>query len=330
MIHVKKIENTQEWDAFVMKQPYTLFVQSSAYVHFCNTIEDEAFLVGVYENEKLIGGSLVTGVHAKRGSYITLPYGPILDFTHKNAVNAFFDFLKAYAKDNTYSFIRVSPFEDNTPELRATFKQLGAKRSPMHILAENTWILDARTDADSILKNMNKNHRNLIRRCERDGVEVTMSTDTEALTRLNDMMDEVAKRHNFHRFSRTFVEKEFKTFAPQGEAVLFEAKLLDGRVDASAMFIMYGNMCAYRHSASLQLDKKHPSSYLIQWKALQEAQKRGISWYNFWGIAPQDADKSHPFFGITHFKKGFGGFEVGIGTRRLSAIAELCHGYRCG
>ena len=41
----------------------------------------------------------------------------------------------------------------------------------------------------------------------------------------------------------------------------------------------------------------------------KEAKKRGMKWYNFWGIAPDDAPASHPFKGITHFKKGFGGEE---------------------
>ena len=78
-------------------------------------------------------------------------------------------------------------------------------------------------------------------------------------------------------------------------------------MDASAIIIFYGNMAAYRHSASLQLDKRLPTSYLIQWEAIKEAKKRGVMWYNFWGIAPEGASSKHPFFGITHFKKGFGG-----------------------
>lgn len=301
------LENTNEWEEFVLQQKYTLFLQSPAYISFNKSQGDEAYIVGLFENGKLIGGSLVIGVKAKRGNFLTLPYGPILDFSNKDQVTTFFNFLKKKAKETGYSFIRTSPFENETKDILDVFKSIGAKKSPIHILAENTWILDTTEDLDSILKNMNKNHRNLIRRCERDGVKVTMSTDENVLDRLNDMTDEVAKRHKFHRFSRSFVSGEMKTYADSGEAVIFEATLPDGRVDASAMFIFYGNLAAYRHSASLNLDKRLPSSYLIQWNAIQEAKKRGIRWYNFWGIAPEGADKSHPFYGITHFKKGFGG-----------------------
>jgi lipid II:glycine glycyltransferase (peptidoglycan interpeptide bridge formation enzyme) len=83
--------------------------------------------------------------------------------------------------------------------------------------------------------------------------------------------------------------------------------LPDGRLDGAAVIIYYGNMAAYRHSGSLNLDSRYPTSYLLQWHAIQEAKGRGMEWYNFWGIAPENATKKHPFFGITHFKKGFGG-----------------------
>ena len=34
-----------------------------------------------------------------------------------------------------------------------------------------------------------------------------------------------------------------------------------------------------------------------------------MRWYNFWGVEPKDASASHPFSGIGHFKRGFGGFQ---------------------
>ena len=71
-------------------------------------------------------------------------------------------------------------------------------------------------------------------------------------------------------------------------------------------------MSAYRHSASLNKNPKLPSSYLIQWEAILESKHRNKKYYNFWGIAPNDSKKSHPFAGITHFKKGFGGFQKNL------------------
>ena len=177
------------------------------------------------------------------------------------------------------------------------------------MLAETTWLLDLSPQAEDLLKAMNKNHRNLIRRCERDGVIIKSFTDKKALEQFNVLHDETAKRHHFVRFSDSYVEKEFEAFSKEKQAVVFHAYLPDGRLDAAAVVYYYKHMASYRHGASLMLDKKHPSSYALQWAALNEGKKRGVRYYNFWGIAPKGADKKHPFFGITHFKKGFGGEE---------------------
>jgi len=309
MLKASIITDNSQWEAFVASQEHTLFLQSANYIHFLKEMGEEPRIVGLFEDEKLVGGSLVSGVRARRGHYIVLPYGPLLDYSKSEHIAVFFDFVKELATKEKYDFIRISPFEQMKPERVAVLKKYGFLRAPIHILAEHTWMLNIESDEDMLLANMNKNHRNLIRRCMRDGVEIRMTTDDAAIDRLNNMTDTVAKRHNFHRFSRKFIRGEMETFAAKNQSVIFEARLPDGRVDASAMFIFYGNMAAYRHSASLHLDNKHPSSYLIQWEAIKEAKKRGIMWYNFWGIAPKDAPTNHPFYGITHFKKGFGGQE---------------------
>ena len=312
MLEVKRIEQFDEWNRFVVSKPHAQFMQSELYMNFCNALGEDAFVAGVYKAGVLIGGSVVSGVRARRGSYLVLPYGPLLDFEDREVSTIFFDYIRKYAVENTYDFIRFSPFVPDSTELRGHVDTLQARRAPTHILAENTWLLKLDSDEDTLLAQMNKNHRNLIRRCHREGVEVRMTTDHEALSRLNDMHDEVAKRHSFKRFSRSFIEKEFHTFSREGRAVIFEARLPDGEVDSSAIVVFFGDTASYRHSASLGLNKKLPTSYAIQWHVVQEAKRQGKTWYNFWGIAPKNTGKTHPFSGITHFKRGFGGQQLDL------------------
>lgn len=306
------IEHSQEWEQFVLSQKFTVFLQSFNYTDFLRNMNEPFWIVGLYDDNKLIGGSLISGVNARRGRHLVLPYGPIVNFSNEKQLQIFFDFVKGLALRNNYSFIRFSPFNEDNKEYRSSLERIGAKKAPIHILAEHTWILHIQKSESELLREMNKNHRNLISRCKKEGVIVTKSASKVSLDALNDMHTIVAKRHKFHRFSKNFIQREFSAFAQKGEALIFEARLPDGRLDSSAIIIFYGNMAAYRHSASLQLDKRLPTSYLIQWEAIQEAKKRGIVWYNFWGIAPQDATPKHPFFGITHFKKGFGGMLMNL------------------
>lgn len=306
MYLVKEVE-PHAWDAFLLTQPYTLFTQSSAYARFYRSLGEQTWMFGVYKGEQLIGGALVVSTHAKRGNFLYLPYGPVFSPQHKLAFSVFVEHLKAFGKKEGYQFIRVSPFIEDTPDIRLQFKDAGFHTAPMHILAERTWLLDIRPSEEELLRHMNKNHRNLIRRCEREGVRVVMRTDVEAVKLLHTLLGNTAERHKFIPFSESYIEKEFAAMIEKGEAVVFLGYLPDGRLDAAAIIMFHGTMAAYRHSASLNLDKHLPTSYLIQWKVIEEAKRRGLIWYNFWGIAPEGATPHHPFYGITHFKKGFGG-----------------------
>lgn len=302
--------NKEKWDKFVLSQPDTLFVQSSSYGEFYKKEGESAWLFGVVdEQDSLVFGSLVASTHARRGNFLYLPYGPIGSNSNMELYKVFFDFLKDFGKKEGYHFIRLSPFFDETKEYEQILRGLGARPSPMHILAETTWLLPIKQSSEKLLADMNKNHRNLINRCEREGVKVEMRTDLEALKLFNELHDETAKRHKFHRFSKSYIEHEFCSMLEKGSVVIFLGYLPDGNLDSASIIIYFGKMASYRHAASLNQDKRLPTTYALQWHSIQEAKKRGMELYNFWGIAPDGAEKSHPFYGITHYKKGFGGFQ---------------------
>lgn len=309
-MQISEVTQLTEWEDFVTSQEFTPFVQSSKYINFYKGLGENGFVVGIYDqSQSLIGGSVVVTTHAKRGNFLYLPYGPILPVERRQeALSALMAFLKEYAQKQGFNFIRVSPFLDETSENIHLFQITGFRSAPMHVLAENTWILNIQESEETLLKNMNKNHRNLIRRCEKEGVVIKKTTQITDLDGLDSLLNITAKRHGFKRFSRKYIENEFQSYLP-GNVMLFEAYLPDGTLDGAAVIMFYGNMAAYRHSASLNRNNKIPTSYLLQWEVIKEAKKRGVKWYNFWGIAPDDAPANHPFVGITHFKKGFGGFK---------------------
>lgn len=309
MYSVKKVTDLDEWEQFVQSQTYSPFVQSYKYGKFYELLGETYWVLGIYKDGQLKGGSLIVTTHAKRGNFFYLPYGPMLDYTDSEMVRVFFASLKKGAKRKRMDFIRISPFLSDTEEGRATIEALGYRPAPMHVLAENSWLLDLSKNEEELLSEMKKNHRNLIRRCEREGVIVTQTTDPSALETLHLMLDETEKRHQFTRFSRKYINTEFDQFAPDHEALIFQSTLPTGEIDAAAIIVFYGNMAVYRHSGSLTIDKRLPGSYIIQWRAIQEAKKRGMRWYNFWGVEPPHAGKEHPFAGIGHFKRGFGGFQ---------------------
>jgi len=70
--------------------------------------------------------------------------------------------------------------------------------------------------------------------------------------------------------------------------------------------IDYAGVRTYAHGGSAAQDKNVMAPYLLHWKLIEDAKEKGLKWYDFWGIAPND-DPNHPWAGITRFKKGFGG-----------------------
>lgn len=310
MYEIRKMTNKDEWDKFVQSQRYTLMNQSWKYGEFYKTLGEDFFILGIYDDSnELVAGTLVLTTHAKRGNFLYIPYGPIITKDEEYIFKMLVQYLETEAKKQKYSFVRISPFEDNDEERMELYKNVGCHQSPMHALAETTWLLDLNLSPEDLLGGMNKNHRNLIRRCEREKVRVEKYANTKDLEEFHALHEVTAKRHNFHRFSDDYVTKEFESFSKHGEVIVWKAYLPNGKLDSAAVIYYYGNMAAYRHGASLTQDKKLPTSYLLQWESIKEAKSRGIKYYNFWGIAPEGSNKKHPFFGITHFKKGFGGFQ---------------------
>lgn len=307
MYEIKEVSR-DAWDSFVQSLEFSPFVQSPSYADFYAAMDEQGWIFGIYKNTLLVGGSLVLSTHAKRGHFLYLPYGPILDYNDTEMLAAWTNYIQTFAKKEGYDFVRMSPLLEPTQQQLSSLHSMGYRRAPMHVLAENSWLLDLTPDEGTLMKNMKKNHRNLIRRCEREGVKIRISTEPKDLVHLNRLLDVTEKKHNFTRFSDTYIKREFDAFAKRGECALFIASLPTGEIDAVAMIMFYGNMAVYRHSASINIDKKIPTSYLIQWHVIQEAKKRGMRWYNFWGVNPAD-EPNHPFAGIGHFKRGFGGMQ---------------------
>ncbi|GAG46184.1 unnamed protein product, partial [marine sediment metagenome] len=113
------------------------------------------------------------------------------------------------------------------------------------------------------------------------------------------------EREQFHPFSLQCLKNEFQVFIDDDQILVFLGKYKN-EVIAGAMLIFWQDTAFYHQGASLRKYAKIPVNYLLQWEAIKEAKRRGMRYYSFWGIAPEDKP-NHPWKGLTLFKKGFGG-----------------------
>ena len=134
-------------------------------------------------------------------------------------------------------------------------------------------------------------------------IEIIQTKKTADLEKFLPLYKNLAKQKHF--VPHKGLKEELEIFSKENMGELFLAKY-KGKIICGALIDFVGDMTIYRHSASDDTYRDIPAMYLLQWEVIRQAKKRGMKIYNFWGIADTD-DKKHPWYGLSLFKKGFGG-----------------------
>ncbi|MDP3918111.1 MAG: peptidoglycan bridge formation glycyltransferase FemA/FemB family protein [Candidatus Woesebacteria bacterium] len=305
---ISGITNKGVWEKFLLSQKPNSFLQSWNWGQVHKDMGEKIFRLGLYNNKSLVGIFLIIKEVAKRGPHLLIPAGPIINWDNISEVTFFIDYVKKLAlKENTW-FIRIRPEILDTSENRNLFKKLKSIYAPMHLNAENTWILDIDKPEDILLSEMRKSTRYLIKKSQNEGLQINKSINKNDSKILFDLQKETSIRHKFVGFPLKLFQLEIDYFGRDNNAILFTCKK-NKLILASAIIVFYGNSAYYHFSGSTSRFSNIPFSYYLQWEVIKESKKRGLKQYNFWGIAPNDNPK-HRFAGVTLFKTGFGGRRI--------------------
>lgn len=302
---IKNITDKTIWEDFVLAKNEANFLQSWAWGEFHKALGKTINRTGFYKKNKLVGVMLSIVEPARRGKYLTVPGGPIIDWQDKNLVSSFFAQLKIIAKENNCVFVRVRPQLKSDESSKKIFKDLGFKKAPMHLHAELTSQLDITKSEEELMSQMRKTTRYEVKKAIKENIKIIASSDEKDIKKFYDAQIETSIRQKFVPFSYKFLYEQFKIFAENGNALLYKAEF-EKKLLAQAFVIFCGKEAVYHYGASTDEGRRYPGAYLIQWEAIKEAKKRGITRYNFWGVAPENK-QNHRFSGLSLFKRGFGG-----------------------
>jgi lipid II:glycine glycyltransferase (peptidoglycan interpeptide bridge formation enzyme) len=308
-IRIEEITDKQVWEEFVLSYEGANFLSSWNWGVFHQKLGKKVHFRGYFQADNLVGVSLVVLEKAKRGNYLTIAGGPLLEWSHKALYAAWVEDSKQLAKKDKALFIRVRPQCLDTPENQKLFSSLGFSEAPMHLTADLTLQLDLTKTSEQILSEMRKNTRYEIRKAEKLNLRVTQSSNPEEIHEFYKHQLSLAKKHDFVPFSLDFLKTQFEVFAGDNQVLLFHS-YNNAQLLASAFVILYGDEAVYHYGISTSENAKLPGSYACQWAAIKEAQNRGMKRYNFWGISPKEVSAHHRFGGVSLFKRGFGGDEV--------------------
>lgn len=334
-LEIATVKQKDLWETFVASHaPHALF-QSWLWGEVQEHLGYKVWRLGLFEDSELVGIAQVVKISAKRGTFLHIRHGPIFVSHTKTRWEAVLDYVKKLAKRESAWFIRVSPLIANSEQHVQLFSHLHFRPAAIHeVDAERCWVLDLGKSDEELLMGMRKTTRYEIKLAQKLNVSVTKSLNPADLSLFFRLYKETSKRHRF--VTHQGIAEEFEVFAAQQKALLLFASH-EGKELASAIVLFYGNQAIYHHGASVT--SKIPASYIIQWEAICEAKKRGMKVYNFYGVAPENKP-NHPWWGITLFKKGFGGREIEyihahdfaisplyIIPRTIETIRRLSRGY---
>lgn len=312
-MNIRIIESRAVWDQFIADARPNTFLHSWEWGEFNIMMGDRVWRLGIYNDDnRLAGIALIIRVRARRGSFLFCPHGPIWDieiFKYKNikiSTAALVDYLKILAKKEQCNFIRFSPLMINTPENNKLWRDLEFREAPIHMHPELAWILDITKPEIDLLQAMRKNTRYAIKKAEKEGIQVIISNNLADFDQFWKVYKATVDRQHFIPFSKNYLTNEFAVFSRNNQALFFFGKY-NGEIISAAMIVFQNHSAFYHHGASSHKYTTIAASQLVQWRAIQEAKKRGCAIYNFWGIVPSEL-KNHPWAGLSLFKRGFGGF----------------------
>lgn len=293
-------EQKKTWAKIQRHYDEANFLQSPEWAEVNTLMGHKAIVETVDE----FGWCLMLVKDAKRGRYLEVPGGPLIDWQDAKQVAQMFQRVKAVAKREKCVFIRLRPQLRKTNANLALLSAQGCRPAPMHLHAEHTVILDLTKTEDELLAEMRRQTRYEVRKADRLGLKSEWGNSEELFQEFHAVQQETAERQHFVPPNQQMLLAERQAFGDQ--ARIYTVKTADDEIICYGLILMSGVEGEYFEAASTPLERKFPGAYALLWRAMRDLKAMGLKRFNLWGIAPP-GQTGHRYAGVTTFKRGFGG-----------------------
>ena len=293
----------KKWQKIIKKHPEANFLQSPAYGKM-NEILEEKVITDDFGGK---GWGLMIVRNAKRGRYLEIPCGPLIDWSDRGIVKEALARITEVARAEKCVFVRIRPQLMANRNNLTILEKAGLKKSPMHLAAEHTVMLDLSLTEEELLSEMRRQTRYEVRKAQKLGIAVRRDNSEEIFREFHKIQLETARRQGFVPPSLKVLLAEREAF---GKNIwIYVAETSDGDAIAYGLVIRDGKEGDYYEAASTPLNRKMPGAYALLWQAMRDLKADGYERFNLWGIAPA-GQPGHRYAGVTTFKTGFGGSVV--------------------
>lgn len=310
---VRKTDNREEWEDFVRRQPECPFLQSWAWGEFQQAAGRPVIRIAAYQGDALMG--VMQGVVRTHGFGIrslSVFRGPVV--SHMTPMAEYAEVLLECtnamireAKQQGVSYVHFDPvFEASSPAANMVDRMTRAWKPVRTEQPQQTLLLGLEAGTETLFSSLHQKTRYNINLAERKGVAVHMLQEADAIETFLSLNKVMSKRQRITAHSDAYYRAMAKSLIPVHLLSIWVA-MYESTPLAANLVLHLGDTVTYLHGASGNVHRELMAPHLLQWKQIEWAASRDAKLYDFWGVAPKNADASHSWAGITRFKRGFGG-----------------------
>jgi len=236
-MYIKEL-TTEEFNSFTDNFIYSSLYQTSEYGFVMNNQNYTSMFLGLIDNDKIVGASLILIEKMNMFKYAYAPKGFLIDYNDEYLVEEFTKHIKDYLGKKKIMAIKINPmiirssydYTTNTINMNPNFdkqleflKQLGYYHLGFNNMFESfkpryEAIIDLSKPITTLFGNMNKNFKSKVKSADKNGVKIVKANDDE----LDYLYNQI--KHKYPR-DRKYFEDILKYFEKRDLVDYYYAKL---------------------------------------------------------------------------------------------------------
>lgn len=296
-------EDASTWDAFVSQARDASLLQAWAWGSLKSRYGWRVARYFWVDGGKPIAAAAVLRRSLPGGLALNYaPRGPTLD-GRLDQWPAFWQALRERLAQDGGTVLKVDP-EWTTDAERAVLHETGALPGRHPIQHQATMLVDI-SGGDEAMMRLKESTRRNIRAGIKQGVTVEASEASAAMDSFYELLEETAAREQFTIRSRAYYQDLLSLFRERGQVAVYLARQQD-RLLAGAVMLFFGSKLVYLYGGTRTEAKDLKPGYLLHWRAIEDAQRRGCTTYDMWGV-PLNPQEGQRGYGYYVFKSRFNG-----------------------
>ena len=254
------------------------------------------------------------------GNYLYCPYGPVTE--DNSAFKEALENLKSQAIAQNAFFIRIEPQNPNFGKLLP-----GNAKKTKDLNPKETWVMSLEGEEEQFKEKLPSRLLRYHKAAAKKGITLRSTKKPDEIRHLIELQKTLAREKGINTFSEHYLKTElsqpFATLylveyeSPEDEEETKKKGVTTRQATGTesnkkqilaAGLVFDDETTRYNlQGAQSELGRKMHATGILTIEIIKDARKKGLKYFDFWGIAPEGAPKNHPWAGFTEFKKTFRG-----------------------